>query len=209
MKSRFLQCILLLILGSPLFISCATTEKEKEKKTEVPPSNERIFKSLLKKFKVLPLPLHLRAHQGISLGGLMKINQSEADTFFDKEENYYCFGMLEDTTHYYSLILLYPADQVVPRIFTFSKSGELISREDLIIKGCSGECGFRKCTSDCLIDEKKNISLIDTTDFFECDENGEEILSSRKHKVEIKKFYLGSIGKFTSEKQETIDLLVK
>lgn len=209
MKKRFLQNIFRLILGSCLFISCAYSENEEEKKSVVNNSNERTFRFFVKKFKVLPLPLQLRTHQGISLEDLQKVDEKEAEAFFKSDDNYYCFGMLEDTTHYYSLLLLYPADRVVPRIFTFSKDGELISSEDLIIHGCSGECGFRKCTSDCLIDEKKNISLIDTTDFYECDENGEEIQSSRKHRVEIKKYYLGRLGKITHGKQETIDLLAK
>jgi hypothetical protein len=201
--------ILIPLLIFTLFSSCTETITSEGKETTKEIAVENNFRRFLKKFPKISLPLNMRIHTGISLENLQKVNNDEAKEFLKGESNYYCYGMLEDTLHYYALILLYPADKVIPEIFTFSKEGEFISSQQLIIKGCAYDCGYRKCTSDCIIDEKKNISLIDTNDFYECDENGEEVLSNREYTTEVRIFNLNRLGKFIPSSPLRMDLSAK
>ena len=81
-------------------------------------------------------------------------------------------------------------------MYTFSKEGEFIDKLEMIGNGCFMDCGYRKCTSDCIINEERKIAIIDTVDFYECDDNGEEISESRKYFVETNTFHRSRLGKF-------------
>lgn len=201
-----MKYILFFVIGFSL--ACSNSEKKKEANTE---NNlkEAAFRKFVNKFKLLSLPIQLRNHTGISLDGLSKINKEEAKIFLNSEGNYYCYGMLSDTTDYYSFILLYPADIVVPQLFTFTKEGEMIDMQELIVNGCFMDCGWRKCTSDCLIDDERNITLIDTSDFYQCDDAGEELPDKREYFMQKITIKMSNDGKFGDWVPEKTNLLLK
>ena len=107
------------------------------------------------------------------------------------------------------MILLYPADVVVPQLHTFSKEGKIIDQQELILSGCYMDCGWKKCTSDCFIDAQRNITLIDTSDFFMCDEKGEEILTSREYFVQKMVIRMDESGNFIQGNYGKTDLKEK
>lgn len=189
-----------LYFGCSFLFSCSGIDKNENEKSSEKNPKEIAFRTFIKKFEMVHLPLHLRVHEGISLEGLQKINNKEDDAFLNSDNKLYCYGILEDTQHIYSLILLYPADVMVPVIYNFEKGGKLISKMNLVNKGCLPDCGFRKCTSDCIIEKSGKITLIDTNDFYLCDDFGEEIPNSRKHSV-YQKYYRISrrLGRISEE----------
>jgi len=210
MKTSIIQNLVLLILGTSLLISCSTTEKKEEEKSPENNSKENTFQKVVNQFPVVSLPLQIRIHQHISAEGLQEIlpNSSEGK-FFQEKTSLYGYGLLPDTSHFYSLIVLYPADVMVPQLFNFSKEGKLISRTTLVAKGCTFECGFRKCTSDCIIDADNQITLVDTNDIYSCDEDGNEILSERNYYLIRNKLKISNNGEIQEISSEREDIISK
>jgi hypothetical protein len=190
--------------------ACNSSSGPEQKKEATTAKNEVSFNKLLKEFPVISLPLQIRIHQHISAKGLYEVlSDSPENKFFEEKNSLFCYGLLSDTTLFYSLIMLYPADVMVPQLFIFTKKGELISRTNLVAKGCVFECGFRKCTSDCLIDQENQITLVDTNDIYSCDEDGNELMNKRNHYIIRKRLEVLSNGKVKENISEQVDLLSK
>ncbi len=191
------HCFILIVF---LIGSCNSPVKTDEQEAE--PAHEKIteWKSILKKTPVINLPLQFRIHQGIQIEGLIKINSRQADLFFEGEENYFIYGKLDFSSKIKAIIVLYPADVVVPRIYTFTDEGEFISKQDLFLNGNSMDCGFRYFSSNCIIDENKKITVIDTNTYVDCDDNGEEISNTIKHTITEKLIEMDEKGNLIQKK---------
>jgi len=192
--------IFILILGIGLLSCSSCIDKRKDNATDS-------FKQLLKKFKILKLPLQIREGE-IETNGLAFScdKNSKSDTSFIK---FYCmyYGMLPDTNNFYALIVLNPADIILPTLITFDKTGKKINEEILCVSGCGGGGPGLDCNPQTtIIENDLTIYCVDTIRTVEFDRKGNPIESTRKYYCEYKNGKLNSNGKITMTTEQTKDL---
>ena len=162
------QSIFISVLLLALF-SCGTEPKKSDIGSDNQPQEPTLpIRKFIKKFKLIQPPFYY-------LGGniedrykkqLFELKQNSIDTLFYTERYdvpVYGFGMLADTTNFYSLILVHTAENNYPVLYTWSKSGKLISREPLLVRGCGSDCGLNYCSSAARIDKNFSIYFADTS----------------------------------------------
>ncbi|MDO6391656.1 hypothetical protein Q4E40_16090 [Pontibacter sp. BT731] len=173
------------------------------------PSRSQLFRLFLKKFKILSLPLEIRSddYASIEVTGLERLNEQSYDTLFAKADYFnesFCYGMLPDTTLFYTLIFYHPAAEYYPVLATYSKSGFLINQENLFHGACGSDCGLTSCSMTGIISKDLSVLSVDSIYYeYECDSTyaplpntGEIIVISKKGKIDKK----GAIS--MSEKKE-------
>jgi hypothetical protein len=196
MKKHLTIVILVLIVG----LSSCSSDKGKSKDNVPAP-----FRQFLKKFKQLQLPLTLR-QDNIDTLGLPNIDMKNVDTLFIKNndglEKYY--GMLPDTNYYYGLIVLYPGGcDYLPVLLTFDKSGNKISEERLLNRGCGEGPGLVYCSATGVINNDLTIYLVDTLKTVSVDSILKPIDGTRKYYCMYKKGKINSNGKITMTGEHT------
>ena len=114
----------------------------------------------------------------------------------------YCYGLLSDTTDFYSLIYFVPADSYYPVLATYDKSGKLISQESLLVSGCGSDCGLVYCSSTGVINKDLSLFCADTVKYnFHCDTLGEPVPSSGMTYSIVKKGKVKRDGKIELGKE--------
>jgi hypothetical protein len=135
------------------------------------------FKStFIKKFKTLQLPCSLP--EGIAINSkdfAWSDPESHDSLFFGKYPVLY-YGMLEDTTEFITLIMYTPGLTLIPLIWTFDKSGNSISSENIDFGCWDGGPGDYYCEGAITIDKKLKIALEHTTICTDCDSTSTNIL---------------------------------
>ena len=128
------------------------------------------IREFIKKFKLIPTPFY---YFGGNAGNnyesqLFELKNNSIDTLFHPLTNYgpvYGYGMLADTANFYSLIYFHTADMLYPVLYTYSKSGKLLSEESLIVRGCGSDCGLNYCSSAAHIGKDLSIYIADTSHY--------------------------------------------
>lgn len=162
------QSIFISILLLALF-SCGNEPKKADIGSDNQPQQPALpIKEFIKKFKLIHPPFYY-------LGGnvadtykskLFELKQNSIDTLFYSERYdvpVYGFGMLADTSMFYSLILVHTAENNYPVLYTWSKNGTLLGKEPLIVRGCGSDCGLNYCSSAARIDKDLSIYIADTS----------------------------------------------
>jgi hypothetical protein len=140
------------------------------------------IREFIKKFKLIQPPFYY-------LGGnlenyyekqLFELKKNSIDTLFYTERYdvpVYGFGMLADTSNFYSLILVHTAENNYPVLYTWSKSGKLLSQQQLLVRGCGSDCGLKYCSYAAHIDKDLSIYIADTSRYEGmCDSAGNYIV---------------------------------
>ena len=205
MKSLITASLLLTII----FISCKSENKKNIADTTQNNSELKLpVEDYIKRFKLLQLPFFV-CNGNIDRNHLFVLNQNSIDTLFYNFKNVdkvYGYGILVDTTNYYSLIYFGVADDLFPILCTYSKSGKLIKKEILGVGGCGTDCGMTYCSSSALIRKDYSIYLADTSKYQGiCDSVGNYLPNSDST------FIISRIGvidrkgqiKFEKEKRES------
>ena len=158
---RFVVITMLLIN-----VSCSTHKDNRQ--VVAPP---KAFRQLLKKFKPLTLPLTLNTTGQFSPETFPEITAT--DTVFIKSPDApgRCFGLLPDTSRYYGLVWLAPAEVYQVRLSTFTKTGEKIGERALAVGECGDDCGF-SCSETLLIHANCSIYSTDSITSSECTDAG-------------------------------------
>jgi hypothetical protein len=201
---------LIIVLIFLLFYSCDSHKVTQQ--TKLDPQDP--FKVFLKKLKPVNLPFIFRITPeiNIDLANMVKLNA--ADTLFAKTQypdETYCYGMLTDTSNFYSLIYFFPADNFYPVLATYTKTGKLINQEALSVNGCGSDCRLSYCSQTGILNKDLTIFCADTVkyDFF-CDSLGEKIPNSSKILISTKTGKLTNSGKLiigSEQKTEIKDSL--
>ncbi|WP_188500504.1 hypothetical protein [Pontibacter amylolyticus] len=177
-------------------------------------SRIRLFKLFLKKFKNLSLPIEIRSDgfARLDVTGLERLNEQSNDTLFAKADYFnesFCYGMLPDTTSFYTLIFYHPAAEYYPVVATYSKSGFLINQENLFHGACGSDCGLTSCSMTAIIGKDFSVLSVDSIYYeYECDSTyapipntGEIIVISKNGKIDKK----GAIS-MSKEKEQRIKI---
>jgi hypothetical protein len=154
-----------------MLFSCGNEPKKAHTSSDIQPQQPTLpIREFIKKFKLIQPPFYY-------LGGnvdnfykkqLFELKENSIDTLFYTERYdvpVYGFGMLADTSNFYSLILVHTAENNYPVLYTWSKSGKLLGREPLIVRGCGSDCGLRYCSSAAHIDKDLSIYIADTSHY--------------------------------------------
>jgi hypothetical protein len=158
--------LLLLLL---VLFSCGNEPKKADIGSDNQPQEPTLpIREFIKKFKLIQPPFYY-------LGGnvedrykkqLFELKQNSIDTLFYTERidvPVYGFGMLADTSNFYSLILVHTAENNYPVLYTWSKSGKLVNQQPLLVRGCGSDCGLNYCSSAARIDKNFSIYIADTS----------------------------------------------
>ena len=126
----------------------------------------------MNKFKVLNLPFKFRA-QDLQAENLKSIDL--VDTLYTKDQLSIYYGILSDTTNFYSIITLLPGDDFVPTLTTYDKKGNIIDSKTILVNGCGGGPCIDYCSSTSIIEKDFNIYCSDTIIGPTCDEKDNAI----------------------------------
>ena len=167
MKSVVLGLLLLTVL----LTSCGSDNKENVNTTTKATTEQKLpTVDYIQKFRTVQLPFYFKAWNGniIDKKNLFEIDKHSIDTLFFKGENddiLYGYGLLADTSNFYSLLYFGQAEELYPILVTYSKSGQLINKETLIVNGCGPDCGLTYCSYSALIKKDYSIYLADTAKY--------------------------------------------
>jgi hypothetical protein len=135
------------------------------------------IREFIRKFRVVQTPFfYQNAQNGRLQSQSFELKKNSIDTLFHSVPNdaaVYGYAMLADTSSFYSLIYLHTADDLYPVLYTYSKSGKLLSEESLIVRGCGSDCGLKYCSSTAYLKKDLSIYIADTA-YYEgmCDSTG-------------------------------------
>jgi|GEM_PF-2958875 len=127
--------------------------------TEITKDEDKDFKRFIKKFKIIQLPIRLDIDK-LDNNNLEKYEPNDSIYINDPLSSY--FGILKDTTVFYSIITLLPGDNFVPILTTFDKRGKQIDSKPLIVRGCPGGPCINYYSSITTIENNLRIICIDT-----------------------------------------------
>ncbi|HAH54184.1 MAG TPA: hypothetical protein DCM02_02570 [Flavobacterium sp.] len=176
--------IALITLISFLFVNCKNDTTTSNKTNQlISKSND--FKSFIKKFKVLTLPLIINPMEIQDVENLTPLTKSDFRfiNIHDIEpdlDKIYPYGILSDTLETYKIIYLFPSEIYLPRIATYKKNGEKISDENLSVGDCGSDCGFT-CKETIKIYKDLKIYSVDSIQSAECDSLGPKESTLRKY----------------------------
>lgn len=167
MKSIFLPLYLLIIL----FSSCGNDTKQNlGDTTQRVTENKLPINEYIKKFNLIQLPFYFKGWNGNNIENkkLSEIDKASIDTLFfhgSNDEIIYKYGLLSDTSNFYSLLYFGQAEEIYPILITYSKTGQFINKETLIVNGCGSDCGLTYCSYSAVIRKDYSIYLADTAKY--------------------------------------------
>lgn len=191
-----------------MFFSCKNSNVENQQLYQ---SNNTTFRHYLKKFKPVELPFTYTdnyAGKSVDMDQLFSLDNKSNDTLFLKSdylEEIKCLGMLPDTSEFFALIYLYPAEDYYPQIVTYDKKGTIIDEASLLAVGCGSDCGLSSCSQIAMINKNLSIFCADTLIWEHmCDSLGQVIPNSSQIWINTKSGQISNKGKLMLEKKSII-----
>jgi hypothetical protein len=195
--------------GFILFISLGLVACSHRNTTNETDPRLEAFHAFIRKFPVLKLPVEIRDDQPVEKEK-PELDYQGKDTLFAPGATY-GYGILPDTSRYYGVIVLFPADVLVPYIYTFTKSGRLISSERFFVGGCGPGPEVVYCSSSGTLDKNLNIYCADTLQWQDINSSGKAIPGTSGTQVQYFKGRISKTGKIIigKETQIAIDKNIK
>ena len=177
---------ILLIITLVLISSCKSENKNAkslvteslEPISEIPKVNDE-FEQFLDQFPEVKLPIKIKACDD-DFQDLIELDKKVSLSY--EKESYYIFGKIKTNGTYIATITLAPTDCYLPVITTYKLNGEKINSETLAIGLCGPDPCF-ECEELMEIDNDLNIYVAFNSRYFNCDENGIEIVGTEKKEV--------------------------
>jgi hypothetical protein len=163
------------------------------------------IRAFIKKFKIIQTPFFYQNAQNEQLQSQsFELKNNSIDTLFHNvpdDAAVYGYGMLADTSKFYSLIYLQSADDLYPVLYTYSKAGKLLSEESLIVRGCGSDCGLKYCSSTAYINKDLSIYMADTLYYEGHCEHGDDFVPGDSTFIYSKTGSIGKSGKIQMSKE--------
>lgn len=178
------QSFFILLLSVGLLSACNFKNTDKDTINQLEGNlKSAAFKDYIKKFPVLQLPFYFKGWNGnnIDRSKLFALDFNTSDTLFftrkgiakELASTIYGYGLLSDTSKFYSLIYFRQGEDIYPIICTYTKEGALIAQKTLLVYGCGSDCGLRYCSYTAQIDKQFNLYIADTMKYdYACDTLG-------------------------------------
>ena len=165
------------------------TTKRQEAISEIPKVNEQ-FQIFINQFPEIKLPIRIKGCEDDFRA--VKELKKEISLPYENEP-YYVFGRIQTNGFYIATITLGAADCFLPILTTYKLNGEKIDSETLGIGLCgSGPCF--ECEELMEIDNKLNLYVAFESRYFECDENGKEIVGTERKETIYRKGHINKDG---------------
>lgn len=128
------------------------------------------IRDFIKKFRIIQPPFYYLGwmENDRYLRKSFVLKKNSIDTLFHKLPDdlpVYGYGMLADTSAFYSLIYFETADDNYPVLVTYSKNGQQISEQGMVVRSCGSDCGLKYCSYTAQIDKNYSIYLADTVHY--------------------------------------------
>ena len=203
-KAKFLY-VFILIFG--ILFGCSSESSNKKKLDSIRSVKNTLgkrdpaFNAFLKKFKHLSLPLTIKTSEIVTDAYKKLDNNDNVFIKYPDPGSIYAYGILPDTLDTFKIIWLQPADDYIPILTTFTKSGKKISSEYLGVGGCGTDCCF-ECSEFVTITKDLYIFAADSIKSCECDSTGPKVNTTTRY-VQYKTGKILKNGKITIGKDMT------
>ncbi|GAB2525992.1 hypothetical protein [Rufibacter soli] len=147
------------------------------------------FASFSAKLPVLPLPFKAGCSYAYVVGP--RADTTVASTYLKPDEQPY--RRLSVNKNVTALLVLFPTDEILPRLRTYSKEGIILDEQDLKFATCGEEPGFSH-REQFTIQKDFTIEHIDSTARWQSDAQDNELPGTRKLTVTRKKFKITPKG---------------
>ncbi|RNI28768.1 hypothetical protein [Rufibacter latericius] len=184
-----------LVLFLFLFTACS---RDNTSQYETNPSVEEIvttsspaisFQSFVSDLPALALPFKATCSFEYTLGS--RLDTTVAGTFLKPHElPYRQISVNEDVT---ALLVLFPADETLPRIRTYNQEGTQLDEQDLKTTSCGEEPGI-KHSEQYTIQKDFTIEHLDSTTRWQVDAQYNEVPNTRKLTVTRKRYRISPTG---------------
>ena len=183
-------------------ISCSSPIKKPEQQN-MQTIKEIAFRKFISHFKTIALPFTISTAEDIQ-GKYYIIPQNSIDTAFETY-SFICYGMLPDTSDFFKLLFLAPADDYIPVLATYDKKGNRISNENIDV-GHGGAWPCYTCTEMEIIKKDQTIFSIDSITECKLDSMNNPIPNTTRKYVAYKNGKIYADGKIilTPEIEEDI-----
>jgi len=166
------------------------------------------LREVFKKYPEIKLPFRYRTQTSETVTG---IYTTDKDTLIFGEDNpVSIIGTIKDTSSYFGIFYLLPADDALPTLVTYDKKGKLIQRT-VLAESCYGGCES-DCYSIVTVDEKLLIGFDYAEFLYDCEgeshvpyqSSGYRALSgiTREGRVRL----IGTVAKDSAELRRTMIL---
>ncbi|WP_262733944.1 hypothetical protein [Gaetbulibacter sp. NE] len=187
--------ILFPIIALILLSSCKSESKEREntlasnKTTSKASKLTEQYNLFVDQFPIIETPIKIKACDD-DFSEFIQLN--DTNNILDREEFNYIYGKIKINEEYIAVITLEEAECFMPILTTFKITGEIVNSKELMIGRCGPDPCF-ECEELMEIDNDLNIYVAFNSRYFNCDENGNEIVGTDKKEVIYK------TGKITKE----------
>ncbi|WP_181305152.1 hypothetical protein [Rufibacter sp. XAAS-G3-1] len=193
-----------MLFGLLLFLGALTScSRDNTAQYETNPSVEQVvdaapavsFASFSAELPVLPLPFKATCAFDYAIGP--RLDTTVASHYLKPHElPYRRFPVSKEVT---ALLLLFPADETIPRIRTYHPDGTKLDEQDLKFTPCGEEPGI-KHSEQYTIQKDFTIVHIDSTTRWQFDAEYNEVPNTRKLTVTRKRFKISPQGDITEIK---------
>ncbi len=183
-----------------VFFSCS---RDNTSQSEINPIAEQVvdaspavsFTEFASELPVLPLPFTATCGFAYTTGS--RLDTTVASTYLKPHELPY--RRLPVNQEITALLVLYPADETLPRIRTYNQAGLLLDEQDLKFTPCGEEPGI-KHSEQYTIQKDYTIVHVDSTTRWQVDAQSNEVPNTRKSTVTRKRFKISPQGQITEIK---------
>lgn len=183
----------IIILTVILFFSSCNSNNEKGVKYS--------FRDFIHKLNIIDLPFKHRP-ENIIEGTLKRIDL--VDTIFTKDQLSMYYGLLTDTSKFFSVITFLPGDEYVPVLTTYDKLGNIIDSKSILVNGCGGGPCIDYCSSTSIIEKDFSIFCSDTIIGPTCDSLDNRIAGTDSIYTSYFKGKITNTGKIEFEDEKHI-----
>jgi hypothetical protein len=151
----------IIYLATLLLIGCSA-----RKKSNIPLNQSEYFRKVfLKKMRVLQLPVSIPEGKVVNDSDLALLDTNSQDTLFNRDP---CYGVLGDTSKFFTVIYYTPAASFFPNIITYDKNGKILDGQNMNFD-CWDGGPDNKCSGQFEISKTLDIDFEHTTICYECD----------------------------------------
>lgn len=201
---------LALIMSMIVMISCNSGNNSENINDTTKPTKFQNFSisDYIKKFQLVQLPFYFKGGNGSNIDNekLFQIDKNSIDSLFfkgDNDDELFGYGLLSDTSKFYTLLYFGQAEDLYPILVTYSKKGRIISKETLIVHGCGSDCGLTYCSYSALLRKNLSIYLADTAKYKGiCDSLGNFLPNSKTTFINSISGNIDSSGKIKLDKEK-------